>query len=83
MHFPLTPSAPTLCIRTSPQRFTLLGQGRASVVAEAAASPGPDVKPGAVLISVGGGGLTHSSQVTDEPKHVGRKLMMTTFFTLF
>lgn len=32
-------------------------QGHASVIAEVAASLGPDVKPGAVVISVGGGGL--------------------------
>uniref|UniRef100_A0A3B5KHZ6 L-serine ammonia-lyase n=1 Tax=Takifugu rubripes TaxID=31033 RepID=A0A3B5KHZ6_TAKRU len=35
----------------------LLWQGHASMIAEAAASLGPDVKPGAVVISVGGGGL--------------------------
>lgn len=35
----------------------LLWQGHASMVAEVAASLGPGVKPGAVLLSVGGGGL--------------------------
>lgn len=32
-------------------------KGHSSLIAEAAASLGPNVKPGAVLISVGGGGL--------------------------
>ncbi|XP_008291605.1 serine dehydratase-like [Stegastes partitus] len=35
----------------------LLWQGHASLIAEVAASLGPSVKPGAVLVSVGGGGL--------------------------
>lgn len=35
----------------------LLWQGHASLIAEVAASLGPGVKPGAVLVSVGGGGL--------------------------
>ncbi|XP_075964556.1 serine dehydratase-like [Anarhichas minor] len=35
----------------------LLWQGHASVIAEVATSLGPGVKPGAVLVSVGGGGL--------------------------
>ncbi|KAF7644865.1 hypothetical protein LDENG_00214400 [Lucifuga dentata] len=35
----------------------LLWQGHASVITEVAASLGPTVKPGAVLVSVGGGGL--------------------------
>ncbi|XP_071770387.1 serine dehydratase-like [Centroberyx gerrardi] len=35
----------------------LLWQGHASVITEVAASMGPSVKPGAVLVSVGGGGL--------------------------
>ncbi|XP_069028521.1 serine dehydratase-like isoform X2 [Embiotoca jacksoni] len=35
----------------------LLWQGHASVMSEVAASLGPGVKPGAVLLSVGGGGL--------------------------
>ncbi|XP_044022418.1 serine dehydratase-like isoform X1 [Siniperca chuatsi] len=35
----------------------LLWQGHASMITEAAASLGPSVKPGAVLVSVGGGGL--------------------------
>uniref|UniRef100_A0A3Q2DM00 L-serine ammonia-lyase n=1 Tax=Cyprinodon variegatus TaxID=28743 RepID=A0A3Q2DM00_CYPVA len=35
----------------------LLWQGHASLVAEAAAALGPDRKPGAILLSVGGGGL--------------------------
>ncbi|XP_041828528.1 serine dehydratase-like isoform X2 [Melanotaenia boesemani] len=35
----------------------LLWQGHASMVAEVAAALGPGVKPGAVLLSVGGGGL--------------------------
>ncbi|CAF90260.1 unnamed protein product, partial [Tetraodon nigroviridis] len=35
----------------------LLWQGHASMIDEAAASLGPDGKPGAVVISVGGGGL--------------------------
>uniref|UniRef100_A0A3Q3VQ53 L-serine ammonia-lyase n=1 Tax=Mola mola TaxID=94237 RepID=A0A3Q3VQ53_MOLML len=35
----------------------LLWQGHASVIAEVAAALGPAVKPGAVLVSVGGGGL--------------------------
>uniref|UniRef100_A0A671WL62 L-serine ammonia-lyase n=1 Tax=Sparus aurata TaxID=8175 RepID=A0A671WL62_SPAAU len=35
----------------------LLWQGHASIITEVAASLGPVVKPGAVLVSVGGGGL--------------------------
>lgn len=35
----------------------LLWQGHASMIAEVAASLGPSVKPGAVVLSVGGGGL--------------------------
>ncbi|XP_068436133.1 serine dehydratase-like [Clinocottus analis] len=35
----------------------LLWQGHASIIAEVAASLGPGAKPGAVLVSVGGGGL--------------------------
>ncbi|XP_019940356.1 serine dehydratase-like [Paralichthys olivaceus] len=35
----------------------LLWQGHASVISEVAASLGPSVKPGAVVLSVGGGGL--------------------------
>lgn len=37
--------------------LNLLRQGHASMIAETAASLGPDGKPGAVVISVGGGGL--------------------------
>ncbi|XP_049596358.1 serine dehydratase-like [Syngnathus scovelli] len=35
----------------------LIWKGHSSLMAEAAATLGPDVKPGAVLLSVGGGGL--------------------------
>lgn len=35
----------------------LLWQGHATLITEVAAALGPDVKPGAVLLSVGGGGL--------------------------
>ncbi|XP_039992327.1 serine dehydratase-like isoform X2 [Xiphias gladius] len=35
----------------------LLWQGHATMIAEAAASLGPSVRPGAVVVSVGGGGL--------------------------
>ncbi|XP_051941799.1 serine dehydratase-like [Hippocampus zosterae] len=41
----------------SPFDHHLIWKGHSSLIAEAAASLGPNVKPGAVLISVGGGGL--------------------------
>lgn len=41
-----------LCPRTHPYR-----EGHASMIAEVTASLGPSVKPGAVVVSVGGGGL--------------------------
>ncbi|XP_019749413.1 serine dehydratase-like isoform X3 [Hippocampus comes] len=41
----------------SPFDHPLIWKGHSSLIAEAAASLGPNVKPGAVLISVGGGGL--------------------------
>ncbi|XP_047466547.1 serine dehydratase-like isoform X2 [Mugil cephalus] len=44
-------------IYVPPFDHPLLWQGHASVITEVAASLGPSVKPGAVLVSVGGGGL--------------------------
>lgn len=41
-----------LCPRTHPYR-----EGHASMIAEVTAFLGPSVKPGAVVVSVGGGGL--------------------------
>ncbi|XP_054651926.1 L-serine dehydratase/L-threonine deaminase-like isoform X4 [Dunckerocampus dactyliophorus] len=44
-------------VYVSPFDHPLIWQGHASVITEVATSLGPNVKPGAVLISVGGGGL--------------------------
>lgn len=55
--FPLNSILSHIVHLTPPHCLNLLRQGHASMIAEAAASLGPDVKPGAVVISVGGGGL--------------------------
>lgn len=55
--FTLPASPVTVFHAVDPTPLRLLRQGHASMIAEAAASLGPDGKPGAVVISVGGGGL--------------------------
>ncbi|XP_054653420.1 L-serine dehydratase/L-threonine deaminase-like [Dunckerocampus dactyliophorus] len=44
-------------VYVAPSDHPLIWQGNSSVITEVATSLGPNVKPGAVLISVGGGGL--------------------------